>query len=282
MNNQASYAVLKIQPYSNRTEHVNYGIVVFRPEGGVYLEVASPLALRKVKALFPLIDLRSLKEQEESIPELVGKAGVEEAFELLNAISLLRDQDLGQLGSFQYSDDEGFQKQVELALQSQVELLRPKQKKREMKARLISDVRAQFRSLGILADSQSRVPDHQVVENYSPDADVDLQVEFALQNGLLRLAQTIDLRASNLASKNAAYSKAYSMEVASRALESSSLQTYVIIAGTEAEATRKVMHTLEKTADHVLAWEDKSDMEGFFMEWAKASGKPLPTLPDAV
>lgn len=279
MNYSASYAVLKIQPYPNRTEHVNYGIVVFRPEGGIHLEVASAPALRKVKALYPLIDLRSLKDQEESIPELVGRADAEESFELLTAISLIRDQEFNRLGRFQYSDEDGFQNQVALALQSQVELHNPKQKKRDLKSRLITDVRGRFRNLGILADSKERVPDHQVVENYSPDDDVDVQVEFALQNGLLRLAQTVDLRAATSASKNAAYSKAYSMDVASRSLEASALQTYVIVAGTEADATRKVMHTLEKTANHVLAWEDRSDMESFFTEWAAASGKPLPSLP---
>lgn len=279
MNNSAKYAVLKIQPYPNRTEHVNYGIVVFRPEGGVYLEIASAPALRKVKALYPLIYLRSLKDQEESIPDLVGAASAEESFELLTAISLIRDQDFNRLGRFQYVDEDGFQNQVELALQSQVELHNPKRTKRELKSRLITDVRSRFRNLGILADSKERVPDHQVVENYSPDEDVDVQVEFALQNGLLRLAQTVDLRAATAASKNAAYSKAYTMDVASRSLEASALQTYVIVAGTEADAARKVMHTLEKTANHVLAWEDRSDMESFFTEWAAASGKPLPSLP---
>lgn len=275
----AHYAILKLQPYKNRSEHVNYGIVVFMPEGGIQVQIASPLGLRKVRALFPLADLHALRDQEDSLPEIVGNAPIKEAVEVLNAICVLRDQDLGTLGKFNYANSDDFRNHVNLALRSQVELPTSPRKARELRSRLFTDVRAKFKDLGILAKLKGELPDHQVVEYYSPDAGTDLQIEFALQNGMLRLAQTIDLRAGTVAARHSAFSKAYAIDFASKVLDKSALATYVIVAGTETEAARKIMGALGKTTDKVLSWEDKSDMESFFREWADASGHPLPELP---
>lgn len=279
MTPTAQYAVLKLQPYENRTEHVNYGVVIFLPEGGVQVRLASPRALKKVKALYPRVDFRELLEQEQAIPELVGRVGFQESFDLLKALSVLKDDTEERLGRFRFRSTDDFETQVSRLLESQVEAHAVPRRPTMARTRLVTDVRSQFRELGILADAKETIPDHKVVENYTPDSDVDLKVEFALQNGMLRLAQTIDMRASSNASKNVAFSKAYVMDVASRSLEKTALETYVVVAGTESEETRRIMTTLEKTTDHVLAWESRSDMESFFGVWAAASGHPLPSLP---
>lgn len=280
MRRTAHYAVLKLQPYPNRTEHVNYGLIVFPPQGGAQVHLAGQL--RKVRSFFPELSLSSLREQEETVPELVGDAGLEDAVGILNSICLLNDQSIESLGRFQFSDEREFNEHIEKALASQVEVSRPARKYRESRARLFTDVKSRFRMLGILAADGVDLPDHQVIANYSPDPESDVKVEFALQNGLLRLAQTIDLRAdSGAISPNlraTAYSKAYAMDVAKRSLESSALETYVIVAGTNGSDARRVMTTIGKTTDKVLAWESKQDMSDFFSEWANASGKPLPEM----
>lgn len=280
MISTARYAILKLQPYPNRTEHVNYGVVAFLPEGGVQVQLASSFGLRKVKAFYPAVDLRALQEQEESLVDLVGDAPMEDALMLLNSICVLKDQQVAGLGKFNYSSEEDFQKHIQLALRSQVELNASPRRTKELKSRLFTDVRSKFKEIGILAKTKGELPDHQVVEHYSPDSENDVRIEFALQNGSLRLAQTIDLRAGTLASRNNAFSKAYAMDYAGKVLDESALATYVIVAGSDTDAAKKVMSALAKTTDNVLSWESKSDMEDFFVEWAIASGKPLPVLPD--
>ena len=251
------------------------------PEGGVRVHIAS--GLKKIRAMYPLAEIESLRTQEHSIPELIGNASLSAALAILNVMRIVPDQKINALGCFQFSDEKEYQWHVNLALNSQVEPSSAKQQSREPKSRLFMDVRTRFKALGILAKSKGELPDHQVVEYYTPDPQADVKVEFALQNGILRLAQTIDLRADAAAissiHKQSAYSKAFAMEYAGKVLERSALESYVIVAGTHTDAAKKVMASIERSADHVLAWESAADMQSFFGDWAKASGKPLPLIP---
>ena len=274
MTATAHYTILQLRPYPNRSEHVNYGLVVFYPEGGVRVYVAA--RLRKIRAMCPSINLSGLQEQEETIPDLVGNLGLEDALDILNAVNVLDNVQIESLGRFNYADNVDFERQVSRALASQVESPVVRRRSAGSRSRLFSDVKSQFKSLGILAEDKDSLPDHQVVENYSPDPSFDIKVEFALQNGLMRLAQTIDLRLdSNTQAKNSAYSKAYSLDLAGKSFEKSAIQTFAVVAGSDSDSGSKIIATLQKTTDHVLRWESNSDMERFFTEWAKASGKPL-------
>ena len=281
MTHTAKYAILKFKPYPNRTEHLNYGMIVFMPQGGVRVHIAS--GLKKIRSMYPLADIDSLRSQENLIVNLVGNSAFHDALNILNVMRVLPDQKEHELGAFHFLDEKEYQRHIALALNSQVEPVNAKYQSRDAKSRLFIDVRSRFKALQIMAPAKERIPDHQVVEHYSPDPEADVKVEFALQNGTLRLAQTIDLRADAMAisaaHKNVAYSKAYAIDYASKVLENSALESYVIVAGTHTDAAKKVMTSIERTVDHVLSWESKTDMEMFFTEWAKASGKPLPMIP---
>jgi hypothetical protein len=278
----ARYATLQFQPHPNRTEHLNYGIVTFLPEGGVRVHIAA--SLKKLKAIDPETDLLSIRAQEQEIPQMIKDASLPKALALLNALRVLRGVAESDLGYFSFASDAHYTKQVHLALNAQCEAPMPPSREREPKSRLFVDVRSRFRMLGILAKERDALPDHQVVEQYVPDQGVDVKVEFALQNGLLRIAQTVDLRADTRESVSAqhrqsAYSKAYALHYARTALLESSMQSYVIVAGAHTDPARKVMAAIEKDVDHVLEWESRSDMERFFGEWASAAGRPLPSIP---
>ena len=281
MKSTAKYSILKFKPYPNRTEHLNYGMVVFMSNGGVRVHIAS--GLKKIRSMYPLADIDSLRNQESLIVNIVGNATLNDALNILSVMRVLPDQKEHELGVFHFLDEKEYQRNIDLALNSQVEPVDGKRQNRDSKSRLFIDVRSRFKALQIMAPSNERIPDHQVVEHYAPDPEADVKIEFALQNGTLRLAQTIDLRADAMAisaaHKNVAYSKAYAIDYASRVLESSALESYVIVAGTHTDAAKKVMTSIEKTVDHVLSWESAADMEKFFSEWAKASGKPLPMIP---
>lgn len=281
MKHTARYSILKFQPYPNRSEHLNYGMVVFLPQGGVRVHIGS--GLKKIKSMYPLAEIESLRNQEESIVSIVGASPMDEAVSILHVMRVIDHKDTSKFGTFQYLDEVEYMSHIELALNSQVEPAAKRYVAREQKSRLFIDVRARFKALGIMAQSKDELPDHQVVEHYSPDPEADIKVEFALQNGILRIAQTIDLRGDEMAissdHRKTAYSKAFALDYAEKVLVQSSLESYVIVAGTHTTAAKRVMNSLEKTVTHVLSWESNSDKEMFFSEWAKASGKPLPTLP---
>lgn len=279
--NIAMYGVLRFQPYPNRTEHLNYGIVVFLPTGGVRVHVGA--SLRKIRAMYPLVEIESLRSQAAEIEEIIGDSDIDDALGILDALCILPGQMKKDLGRFEYFDLDSLSRNIETAMQSQVEPVLAKRKLRESRSRLFIDVRKRFASIGILAKDQAQLPDHQVIEHYSPDPDADVRVEFALQNGILRLAQTIDLRGDmggvSPVHKNAAYSKAFAMDYANKILETSGKKSYVIVAGTAIDGAQKIMNSIVRSVDEVLIWESAADMAGFFEEWAEASGRPLPSLP---
>jgi len=278
----ARYCTLQFQPHPNRTEHVNYGIVVFMPSGGVRVHIANNL--RKIKALAPSASIEQLRAQENDIPLVVGDAGCDDALRLLEALRVLRPQAVSHLGTFRFETEADYVKHAKLALATQCETPVSRGRSREARSRLFYDVRDRFQLLGILADDKAALPDHQVVEHYMPDPEADVKVEFALQNGILRVAQTVDLRADDRdlvtsQHKNAAYSKAYAIHYAKTQLESVGLRSYVIVASAHSPAADKVLTAIRADADAVLDWENRSDMERFFGEWADAAGHPLPFLP---
>ncbi|MBU9318921.1 DUF3037 domain-containing protein [Burkholderia multivorans] len=280
----ARYTTLVFQPYPNRTEHVNYGIVAFLPHGGVRVHISS--TLRKLRAIWPEVSIDFIRSQEAEIPKLVEGKPLNEAVGILNAIRVLRGVSEKDLGAFSYQNEDQYLREVRLALRSLCETPPGKGRERDSKSRLFLDVKSKFKLLGILATERGALPDHQVVENYVPDSEADVKVEFALQNGRLRVAQTLDLRADTRDSvspinRNIAYSKTYALHYAKTALEQSGLESYVIVAGAHTDPAQKVISTIRHDVDHIVEWESNSDMDSFFSEWASAAGRPLPMIPIA-
>lgn len=280
----ARYATLRFQPYPSRSEHLNYGIVVFSAEGEVSVHLTS--SLQKIKAFAPGQSIAKLREHATEIPKLVERLELNKAVDLLNAMRILRNQQIREMGVFSYRNQAEFSENIKLALSAQCDAKEPAKKPREPRSRLYLEVKERFKVLGMLASTYGELPDHQVIAQYAPDPNVDVRVEFALQNGILRIAQTIDLRTGTSDTvtaqhRNAAFSKAYAIHAAKSLLEDSRLRSYVITAGADSEMAQKILTPIENDADHIIRWEDDQEMEKFFTEWAAAAGKELPTVPYA-
>jgi len=283
----ARYAVLKYRPIPNRSEHVNYGIVTFSDRDGARVHLSSSLG--KIRALDPSADLSEIRQNPAKLIQMAAGTGKTltgmEIYARLCALNVLEHLPERELGSFLYMDDKEYQGNVSLALRSLCNT-QGSVKSREPKSRLFLDVKKRFSALGIMATNIDRdsLPDHQVMEFYTPDPDVEVKLEFALQNGALRAAQTVDLRPTasdtlSAASKNSAMSKAFSLSLAKQSLPG--LIPYLIVAGSQHESARRMLNTLEHTHEEILVWESSADMSKFFSEWADAAGKPMPAIPIA-
>lgn len=277
MTKIAYTAVLSYQPYANRSEHLNYGVVIFLPEGGVQIHIASNL--RKIKAFAPHANISFLQDKVRSIPDLIGKEGLDNALAILNATRELRDVKKENLGCFAYTNDAEFQKWVRILLNDTCSVSEQKSIRREQKSRLYTDVTRDFRNIGILDVNKTGNPDHQVVTHYSPDSNVDVVVEFALQNGSLHVAQTIDLRNPDSSQRDRAFGKIYKIGYIKDHLSNSALKSYVIVAGATSPNAQKVIRTIQNDADEIIEWEDRSGMNSFYESWAEYAGKPLPKIP---
>ena len=279
MNYVAYTAVLSYQPYVNRSEHLNYGVVVFMPEGGVQVFIASDL--RKIRAFNPSSNLAALQDKVKTIPGLVGNADVDTALATLNAFDELRGVERKNLGCFTYKDQTDFQKWVRILLNDTCTTPNRKATQREQKSRLYTDVTKDFKNMGILDVDKTGNPDHKVVTHYAPDPSVDVVVEFALQNGALHIAQTIDLRNPDAARRDRAFGKIYKISYIKEHLNSSALKSYVIVAGGTSPDAQKVIRTIRDDADEIIEWEDRGGMNSFYESWAEYAGKPLPKIPAA-
>lgn len=275
----ARYATLQFQPYPNRTEHLNYGVVVFLPEGGIRVHLISDM--RKLKAFASMVDIDKLRTQEDFLPTLVTQDTARTALAKLNALRVLRDVNLQSLGAFAYSSSAEYSQNIQLALQAQCEVAGPFKTIREPKSRLYLDVKSKFKAIGILSSTQDVASDRRVIEHFAPDPSVDVKVEFALKNGKLRVAQTVDLRAGSsdivsAVNRNNAFSKAYAIHFTRSSI--TNVESFVIAAGADTDSAQKILTPIAKDADQILHWENGSDMEGFFTDWANAAGKPIPVV----
>jgi len=282
MSNLAFHCPLSYQPYPQRDERLNYGIVVFTPEGGVRVHIAA--SLRKIKAFHPGANLAALRDNELTIPKAVNGAKVETALGLLNAMRVLYDVQFSDLGQFVYTGEQDYMNCVRLLLNVECEPSTTAAMHREPKSRLFYDVRKSFKAIGILGGPHSELPSHRVIEGYAPDPDADVKLEFALKNDSLYLAQTIDLRGDAKSSvsamhKNTAFSKAFALGYTKRALSNAKLTSYIIVAGGHTKESERVVSALDHEADHIYDWDSKADMDTFFGDWAKYAGKPLPSIP---
>lgn len=282
MSHLAFHCPLVYQPYPQRDERLNYGIIVFMPAGGVRVHIAD--SLRKIKAFHPAVDMNSLRENESTIPRLVADMDIQQAINTLNAIRVLRGVEKRDLGQFLYQNEASYMSTVRLLLNVECDPVRTTAMQREIKSRLFYDVRKSFRVMGILGLTKTDPNDHRVFEGYAPDPLADIRLDFALENKGLYVAQTIDLRGDSHASvtaqhKNTAYSKAFALSYTKRTLAKASLTSYIIVAGAHSKEGERVVTALDKEADHIYDWGSKADMDTFFGQWAKYAGKPLPSIP---
>lgn len=277
MTQIAYTAILSYQPYANRSEHLNYGVVVFLPDGGIQVYIAGDL--RKIRAFNPQANIAFLQDKARSLPELVGDANIDTALSILNATGELRGVEKAHLGCFVYSNEAEFQQWLRILLNDTCSVGDRKSLRREQKSRLYTDVSKDFRNIGILDIHKTGNPDHQVVTHYAPDSNVDVVVEFALQNGALHVAQTIDLRNPDSAQRDRAFGKIYKIGYIKEHLNSSALRSYVIVAGATSQNAQKVIRTIQDDADEIIEWEDRSGMNSFYESWAEYAGKPLPKIP---
>lgn len=286
MNAIARYATLTLRPFPNRTEHINYGLMVFDfgPHGIVASAHIAPVA-RKLRGFAPHIALDDLEASAKQMAaEVTARQfnSIEKAIDWLHAMNWLRDTSAQHLGGFRFATTEDHQKMVEVSIANLCTPPSPKGIHREQKSRLFIELKNQFKAAGILAPAGTQIPDHIVVQNYAPEPEADVRVEFAMQNTKLHIAQTIDLRTDSeltAQQKASALSKAFSLNYATQVLEPNRLTTWMICAGAKSKQTEKLTHALEKQAQHMVHWEDATEMEEFMSSWAAAAGKPLPTMP---
>lgn len=260
--NIARYGVLSHYPHPNRTEHVNIGIVVFRPTGETRLHLDGNL--RKLRAIDPSADIETARQWEADLPRMLEGCDMAQSIQRIRA--LLGTWRLSEtLGAFRYSSEEEYLIRVRNALASLVSPRQTVRREREQKSRLLIDMKASFKNHGWLGKD---IDAHQIVARHPLGQTTT--ADFALKNGCLHVIETVDMRAGNTAAKRTeAQAKAFTLHTARRQDQQAKL--YAVMAG--AIDNGDVLELMEDYADTVYCWEDPRSRGTFFETIAAALGQ---------
>lgn len=281
--NYAQYSVLSLRPYPNRTEHLNYGIVVFEPTGAVSIHLLKSLS--KLSCLVPTLNLGELRDHINKLQETISQMTPSQAFDYLRFIKMIPAQvEMSRLGKFSYNPERSghFAEMIKLCLDSQCA---PQTEKRQgnpaNRSKLFSEVKKQFGIYDMLAKNDT--DRHQVITNYYPYDGADLVVDFAIKNDVLYIAQTMDLRTNHRDQisnrhKHEAHSKILSIIFT---MEDKSIRTksHLVVAGLNSPAADRVIDPFINRVDRITVWESQRERSEFFSDWLSASGRHLPELP---
>jgi hypothetical protein len=195
---------------------------------------------------------------EASIKQLIVGPSQERLKQLKAMEPLL--QPMG-LGYFQVASDADYDRQLENILESLVAL--PKKERTETKTRINTEISREFRKLELLAKGEESIEDHKVVRDFTIDADENLVADFALKNGKLVVASTLDLRKQGSSLAEAAL-KSITLDKATRRYRDDvrTVGVYAVDHGMK-ETFKPQISMLGDYAQVLYDWEDRDERRAF-------------------
>lgn len=277
--NQAQFCTVSLQPYPNRTEHVNIGIVVWKHTGEIRLHLIN--RLNKVKCFAPNADLGRLREWEDGLHVFLRKLeiiGQQNQYDSIQQITGLRLSE--NFGFISYETDLQYAEKVTMMLNSLAEPESRKRQQREPTSRLNKQLKHAFTASSWIGSKQSDINKKLIVPRFRLFPGEDATAEFALKNDRLSVIETFDFRTNFDSNKrNEARAKALIYDLAYQ-VEEKTINGYAVIAGTiENNSTTPTVNLLKRYADQVLLFEDQSDMNFLMKSISEATGKPMLELP---
>lgn len=278
----APFAIIKIQPYKNRGENVNIGLIFWRSLHDIDVRITNNL--RKAKALDGNISLHVLKKLKDRIPDMVTTLEMFESIDMQHALISnlfpyieLSDPD----GRITYQSEAEYERKVEMMMQSIVEPAKKKSANRTVdQTKLISDIKLTFDYYGWLGKRKQDIHKHMVVHKYPLDDSLDMTADFALMNGRLNVIEVMDFRAGLSAPKrNEVRSKALVYDFAKHLDNKGATGISVIAGALDNPDAKPYIKLLERYADDIFHYEAQGDLNLFMQKVSKAIDRPIIELP---
>lgn len=270
--NAAPYTILCLHPYPWRSEHLNIGLVVLRPDG-VRVHLADNL--KKLRAFAPDVDLEIVRGWPSELQSLLaGAADLDEAAARMARWGTLQ-QLSDQRGTLGYHSEREYEDRIAGAL---ARLVMPEKAvrvpaDRAHKSRLDVELKTAFSAYGWLGNDPSQI-DHHIVPRYPIDEQTGLRADFAIKNGCLHVIETLDFRVADpLSKREAAQAKTLVLALAQDA------RRYAIVAGGDGAETQPSLRLLRAHSDCLVRWEDAGAVDRFLADMGQAAGKPMIGLP---
>jgi hypothetical protein len=198
MANTYKYTILTAVPDARRGERVNVGIVVFRDD---YLDVRFRQASSKLKALTGATWESRIQALQERIKMFFERGTPAETIfnKIQNLDPIISSVGLGSMNTI---GPEDYDQAIEEILSMLV--VPPRQKRAETQSRINTEIARVFRDAKVLAKPHASIMDRKIVRDLPVAPNEGLTADFALQNGMMHIASTLDLRKQNASIAEAA------------------------------------------------------------------------------
>jgi len=260
MEHTYKYTILTAVPDPRRGERVNVGIVIFK-DGG--LDVRFRQASAKLKALTGATWESRIQSVEKLIKGAYDKDAPAE--DVLRRIELI-DPIIVPVGFGEINTTGGadFEARIDEILSSLV--LPPRQLRAKGQSRINTEIANIFRKHKVLADSNESISKKKIVRDLPIAPSEGLRADFALQNGRLHVASTLDLRKANTSLAEAAL-KSITLDKAHDVYEKKrqkirTIGVYAVPSDMRAHFKQHI-ELLGDYADEIYNWEDRRQHEKF-------------------
>jgi hypothetical protein len=185
------YVVLTAIPEPRRGERINVGIAVFRDDR---IDVRFRQAAYKLRAITGQNWDSRVESAQARLESLF--AGNKEPAVVLSEFEMVEPLlKPSKPGFLNLNTEEEYEERVEQIIRSLVAL--SAKERVEAKSRINTEIAKEFSRVNVLARGDESIDDHKIVRNFVIDESEGLQADFALKNGKLHVASTLDLRKQN-------------------------------------------------------------------------------------
>jgi hypothetical protein len=266
------YAVLTAIPDPRRGERVNVGMAIFREDR---VDVRFEQAVYKIRALTGdnwSARVESAEARYKSLFNAKEKPDTMlKRFERVEP--LLKPSGTGW---FAAENDEQYEQRVAEILQSLVCI--PKRAPVVGKSRINTEMAKEFRRAKILANENQDISAGKIVRNFTIDDSEGLVADFALKNGKMHVASTLDLRKQSAGMGEAAL-KSIILDKAKKKYRgrAKTIGVYAMDPGMT-DAFRPQLKLLCDYADELYDWQDGKSRKQLARMFYDAMGQPSGAL----
>lgn len=186
-----SFAIIRFAPDQARGEQLNIGLIIFTETGA---DVRLSHRLDRLKVMSAALNLDTVARVAQSLAVLdassinEGKQAVADRFKNLTKLGPITLSDLGTLVT---NKDGSYEDRIHDLMQFYVEPEPAFTRVTKKKTRLISDVKAAFKKLKVLASNKDDIHSHRIIAGYRVDD--GLVADLVLKNGSYHVVETVDV-----------------------------------------------------------------------------------------
>lgn len=277
--NTATYSLLTLRPDPERIDLLCVGAVVLDASGCWHVSAPGPRAKLLAFAADPDTLTRMAVNLETVLRDCTSLANARARLATLRSALALHAFE----GLFSYASETDFSAQMEAILRESVVPAVKAQTPTEQSPKVIrprtrARLRKQFETMGIMAKHSDEIADHKVVYNFPVSAKHGLKAEFALQNTVMHITETVDFDVSEESVRAKTYEAQAKCLVLRAAREAFGLETkcHIVMSGASAAHAARTVDLLS-TFGELYATENSDDMDIYIQRIAIAAGNPVIT-----